>query len=125
MGSRLKHTFLRPIPHLFSDWIGLLIARIWSGKLRKELTVKVTDAFLTILLNGMDLAFCLIKDYRKNIKDFEGRYLFRTAGNRVAAAATFKDGAMTTHDDAIADWDVRGNLRECRRAECLYILRGS
>jgi hypothetical protein len=106
MTSRLKRILLRPIPYLFSDRVGLFIARLWSKRLREELYGKVTDKFLEFLLRGMDLAFCLSKGYRKNIKDFEGRYLFRTADHLVAVAATFKDGDMKVHEEAIDDWNV-------------------
>ena len=106
MTSRLKRPSLRPIPYLFSDRVGLFITKLWSKRLREQLYGKVTDKFLELLLGGMDLAFCLSKGYRKNIKDFEGRYLFRTADNLVAAAVTFKDGDMEVHQEAIDDWDV-------------------
>ena len=106
MASRTKRTLLRPIPYVFSDRVGLFITKLCSKNLRKELYGEVTDEFLELLLRGMDLAFCLSKGYRKNIKDFEGRYLFRTAGDLVAAAVTFKDGDMEVHQEAIDDWDV-------------------
>ncbi len=106
MASRLKRNLLRPIPYLFSDRAGLFITKLWSKRLIEELYGKVTDKFLEFLLGGMDLAFCLSKGYRKNIKDFEGRYLFRTADNLVAAAATFRDGDMKVHKAAIDDWDI-------------------
>jgi hypothetical protein len=106
MASRLKRSLLRPIPYLFSDRAGLFITKLWSKRLIEELYGKVTDKFLELLLGGMDLAFCLSKGYRKNIKGFEGRYLFRTADDLVAAAATFSDGDMKVHKEAIDDWDI-------------------
>ncbi len=86
--------------------------RRWSKGLIEELSEKVTDKFLESLLAGMDLAFALSKDYRKNIRDFQGRYLFRTANDVVAAAATFKDGDMEYHREAIDDWDVRVTFKD-------------
>lgn len=112
MASRLKRILLRPIPYLFSDRAGLFIAKLWTKRLRQELYGKVTDKFLELLLRGMDLAFCLSKGYRKNIKDFEGRYLFRTADHLVAAAATFKDGDMEVHEEPIDDWNVRITFKD-------------
>ncbi len=106
MTSRLKRILLRSIPYLFSDRAGLFLTKLWSKRLIEELYGKVTDKFLELLLGAMDLAFCLSKGYRKNIKRFEGRYLFRTADNLVAAAVTFKDGDMEVHQKAIDDWDV-------------------
>jgi hypothetical protein len=112
MDTKLKHIVSRPIPYLFSDTINNVITRLFLRKLRKELVGKATDIFLELLLMGMDLAFYLSKGYRKNIKDFEGRYLFRTADDVVAAAATFKDGDMEVHKEAIDDWDVRVTFKD-------------
>ena len=112
MYSRLKRILLRLIPYLFSERTGLFITKICSKGLREELSGKVTDKLLELLLSGMDLAFCLSKGYRRNIKDFEGRYLFRTTDNLVAATATFKDGDMEVHEEAIDDWDVRITFKD-------------
>jgi hypothetical protein len=112
MSTKLKRILLRPIPYLFSDAIGNFITRLFLRKLRKELVGKVTDTFLESLLSGMDLAFYLSKGYRKNIKDFEGRYLFRTADDVVAAAATFKHGDMKVHKEAIDDWNVMVTFKD-------------
>ena len=112
MAIILKRALLRLIPYIFSDRVGDFITRLWSRKLREELYGKVTDRFLELLLRGMDLAFCLSKGYRKNIKGFNGRYLFRTADNLVAAAATFKDGDMQVHEESTDDWDVRVTFKD-------------
>jgi hypothetical protein len=112
MTSRPKRTLLRSIPYLFSDRAGLFIAKLRSKRLSEELCGKVTDRFLELLLSGMDLAFCLSKGYRKNIRDFEGRYLFRTADRLVATAATFKEGDMEVHEEAIEDWNVRITFKD-------------
>jgi hypothetical protein len=108
MSPKLKRILLRPIPHLFSDVAGDFTARLLSKRLREELGGTVTDKFLDLLLAGMDLAFALSKGYRKNIRDFEGRYLFRSADKHIASAAIFKDGDMQVDPEgAIDDWDVR------------------
>ena len=112
MAFVLKRALLRLIPYIFSDKVGGFITRLWSRKLREELYGKVTDRFLELLLRGMDLAFYLSKGYRKNIKGFEGRYLFRTADNLVAATANFKDGDMQVHEESIDDWDVRVTFKD-------------
>jgi hypothetical protein len=111
MAFRLR-SLLRPIPYILSDWTGFCIARIRSSKLIKELSVKATDDFLDLLLDGMDLAFFLSKGYRKNITGFEGRYLFTTAEGDVAGSAIFKNGDMKTPQDAIEDWDVKVTFKD-------------
>ncbi len=112
MKIKMKRFLLRPIPYVFTDIVGLLITRLWSRKLRKELYGKVTDKFLEFLLGGMDLAFFLSKGFRENIKDFNGRYLFRTANNLVTVGATFNKGDMTLHKEGIDDWDIRVTFKD-------------
>lgn len=70
----------------------------------------VTDNFITLLLRGMDLFFCLTQDddFQRNLENFEGRYFFKTADadETIKASATFSNSDMYVHEDAIADWDV-------------------
>ncbi|MFQ5900069.1 MAG: hypothetical protein ACE5IH_00745 [Thermodesulfobacteriota bacterium] len=86
--------------------------RLWTRKLKEELCGVVTDKFLELLLGGMDIAFCLSKGFRKNIEGFKGRYLFRTADDLVAASATFNNGNMEVHSEAIEDWDVMVTFKD-------------
>ncbi len=65
------------------------------------------DALLEILLHGMDIAFWMSRGYRRNIRNFAGRYLFRTQKDDVAASVLFDNGDMRVKKDAIQDWDVR------------------
>jgi len=110
MTSKLQRSLLIPISYILSDWLTFHIAKILSSrlrKLRKELSGKITDDFLDILLDGMSLAFCLCKGYRKNIENFEGRYLLGTSDGSVVSSAIFRNGDMETPEDAIDDWNVR------------------
>lgn len=83
------------------------VLRTFSRRLVKQLEGEVTDDFVELLLSGMKLAFWLSPDYRRNLSDFRGRYLFQTKDGAVAAGATFQDGKMRVHEDAIADWNVK------------------
>lgn len=112
MASRLKKSVIKPVGYLLPDKLGNLITRLFSKRLIDELLGEVTDKFLEILLYGMNFAFWLSRGYRKNIKDFEGRYLFRTADNVVAASAIFKDGDMDVCSDAIDGWNVRITFKD-------------
>ena len=107
MNSKFKRALLRPIPYLFSDSTGRLLIKRWSKDLTKQIYGRVTDKFLELLLKGMDLAFYLSKGYRKNIKDFKARYVFRTHDQLVGATANFRDGDMSVHEGAQDDWDAR------------------
>jgi len=112
MASKLKNIVLKSVSYIFSDRIGMVVTRLCSKRLKNQLEGIVTDKFLELLLRGMDLCFCLCKDYRRNIKDFEGRYLFRTADNRVAASATFANANMKVHEGPISEWDIRVTFRD-------------
>ena len=78
-----------------------------ARKLKKQLTEKVTDDFLDLLLTAMDVSFCLSSDYRRNIKGFEGGYLFKTSAGGVASGAVFKNSNMKVHKEGIDDWDIK------------------
>jgi len=112
MRSKFKRTILGSISHLLTDSIGNFITRFFSKRLEKELLGELTDECLELLLEGMELAFCLSKGYRRNIKKFKGAYLLRTGDNLVITSITFDRGKMTVYEDAIADWDVRVTIKD-------------
>jgi hypothetical protein len=108
MASRIKRTLWNLIPSFFSE----RVLRRWWGRLINELEGSLTDKFLELLLDGMDLAFILFKDFRSNIENFRGQYVFRTADNVVAKSATFADGNMQVHETAVEDWDARITFKD-------------
>ncbi len=112
MFSFFKRLVLRPIPQLFSDKAGSAVLRFVTRSLGKQLTGRLTDEFLGLLLRGMDLAFDLNKQYRKNIIDFNARYLFTTGDGKVVASATFAGNNMKYVDRAIPDWDIKVTFKD-------------
>ena len=98
------------------------MTNVWLKRLENEMLGELTDEFHELLLRVMVLAFSIDKaldlslspfeGYRKNIEGFKGRYLFRTADNRVAASAIFKDSDMRVEDDPIDSWDVRVTFKD-------------
>ncbi len=76
-------------------------------ELQRELGGRVTGRFLDVLLAGMEASFALSPGYRKNIQDFRGRYVFRTADGLVATSCIFSGGMMTVQQGAIEEWDAR------------------
>ena len=112
MASKINRRILRQIPNIFSDNAGFFFIKFWLRDLRKELEGRVTDKFIELLLMGLNLAFDLSKSFRKNIRNFEGRYLFRTTDNLVAASAIFKNGNMDVRDETIDDWDARISFKD-------------
>jgi hypothetical protein len=83
-----------------------------SKPLIEQLCGSATDALVGLLLRGMDLAFCLSRAYRRNIKNFEGRYLFTTTDGSVVESATFTDSNMHVQHDGIRDWDVKVTFKD-------------
>ncbi len=74
----------------------------------------LTDGFLELLLNVMNLAFRFDGNFRRNIEGFHGRYLFRSKDGAIAAGAIFSDGRMTVTRDAIEDANVTVTFRDER-----------
>lgn len=112
MAPKISRRILRQIPNIFSDSAGSFFIKLWLRDLRKELEGIATDKFIELLLMGLSLAFDLSKSFRKNIRNFEGRYLFRTTDNLVAASAVFKNGDMDVPDKTIDDWDTRISFKD-------------
>jgi hypothetical protein len=86
----------------------------FTKKLRNQLLGTITDEFVKLLLKGMDWFFLLTPDarFRENLKNFNGRYLFKTANETVMNSATFSNGNMRVHDHAIDDWDVKVTFKD-------------
>ena len=61
------------------------------------------EKFLEVLLKLMGLVFCLDKDFRRNIRDFNGRYLFRSQDRQITVAAVFKDNRLKVTEEEIGD----------------------
>jgi hypothetical protein len=106
MASTFIKTLLWPVSRLVSDDTAISVVRRLVGGLPKELAGEVTDKFLELLLEGMDLGFRLSPDFRENLWGFRGRYVFRTADGAVAVSAGFQNGDMKVHKEAIPDWNV-------------------
>jgi len=94
-GSRLKNSLLFRIPAI-PNRAGGYVTRLTQKTLVKGMKgeVKVTNDFLDLLMMAMDMAFSVMKDYRKNIENFEGCYHFETRKGDVQSGAIFKDGRM-------------------------------
>ncbi|MBW1855457.1 MAG: hypothetical protein JRJ00_12395 [Deltaproteobacteria bacterium] len=129
MIARLKRSlariFKRTVSRIVSyinEGAGLALIKRFCKNLLNQLPGKATDKFLELLLDGMDLAFSVLPGYSKNIKDFKGRYLFKTKeieteSNRpvVDAAVIFKNGKMKVDRKPKDDpdkWDVRVTFKD-------------
>jgi len=105
--QRVLEKIFRLLPPRWSDGL----TRLFSGRLKRQIEVQVTDDLLGLLLGVMDLAFVISKDFRRNIKGFRGKYVFATepAGGAgvVEESIAFADGAMRRFDDALSDYNVK------------------
>lgn len=98
------------LPGPLANWTLSRFARQVMNELRGE----ATDAFLELLLRGMDLALNLSRDFRRNIENFDARYVFRTADGRVHATADFARGDMKVSPRAEDRWNVRVTFANTR-----------
>ncbi len=89
MLRNIKRVVLKGLSYLFSERVANWFARFFTKRLVDEFRGAATDKFLELLLLGMDIAFCLSRTYRKNLKDFEAIYVFETDGGRVNTSALF------------------------------------
>jgi len=73
---------------------------------------KLADGFLELLLDMMRLAFLFDSRFRRNIEDFQGRYLFRSKDGSIAAGAIFSHGRMAVSREAIENPNVAVTFRD-------------
>jgi len=98
----------RVLPNRAQDWL----VRSFSQPLVSQLTGKLTDQFLEVLLGGMSLAFTFSRDYRRNIEGFSATYVYTTRDGSVACSAVFDRGKMRMHREALPSWQTRVVFRD-------------
>jgi len=96
------------LPNRTQDWL----VRACSQPLVSQLSGKLTDQFLEILLGGRSLAFALSRDYRRNIQGFRATYVYTTRDGSVACSAVFDNGRMRMHREALPSWQTRIVFRD-------------
>ena len=107
MTSVWRRFILRPISNMFNG-ADAFFTRFRAWGLKKQVLGTATDKMIELLLKGMDLFFYVTwdDDFRRHLKNFNGRYYFKTEDETVKVSATFSKGDMRVHEDAIDDWDV-------------------
>lgn len=66
----------------------------------------VADTFLETLLRLMALVLTFDHDFRRNIKGFKGRYLFKSKDGGVTAGAIFENSRLTVSSGAVANTNI-------------------
>ena len=64
------------------------------------------EEFLEILLKLMGLVFWVDKDFRRNIENFNGRYLFCSQDRKLTVAAIFKNNRLKVMEKEIKDTNI-------------------
>ena len=65
-----------------------------ADKFIESIGSELAEGFLDLLLRLMSLVFMVNKKFRRNIEDFNGRYLFMSKDKRITRAAIFQNGKM-------------------------------
>ena len=114
MLSSIKRTAFRKLSG--SERFGSFLVRSWgpSRKLKRMLRNEESDGLLWVLFRVMDFAFCLSKDYGRNIKNFDGQYWFDTRDGEFSEGVIFRNGYMNIAEGELLNPDVRITFENSR-----------
>ena len=80
-----------------------VIFQKWLDNMQSE----SAEDFLELLLKSMSLVFELnLKDFRKNIEGFTGRYLFTSKDKGITVSVVFDKGKMKVYEATIDGADI-------------------
>jgi len=111
MGA-IRQAVLRAASAILPERVQDSLVPRFCGDLKSELNETLTDGFLEALLRGMQVAFALSRNYRRNIEDFAAVFVFRTRDDRVGATAVFKNGRLTVESKPRPVFDTRISFRD-------------
>ena len=83
-----------------------LRARLAKNRLVQAITTEATEEFLKILLKAMSLVALVDGHFRRNIENFEARYLFKTRDNEVTVSVLFENNRMKVREKIIEGTNV-------------------
>jgi len=63
-------------------------------KFVKTLESEFAEEFLDVLLKLMGLVFCIDKDFRRNIENFDAKYVFKDKSGDIIISAVFKNSKL-------------------------------
>ncbi|RJX26032.1 MAG: hypothetical protein C4531_16385 [Desulfurivibrio sp.] len=87
--------------------------KLWQ-RLQNSFSSEVAEEFLQTLLTLMQFVFVVNADYRRNLKNFEGRYQFCSKDGEVTIAALFHDNRMEVMEKKIDKPDITITFRDGR-----------
>lgn len=111
MVSKRRHGLFLLAPRCFPVRLGAWAAKGLPRTAGESLENMWTEWFLKLFLCFFRLSFRLFPELRKNIEDFEAKYVFKTRDGAVRESAIFKrDGnggpVMMCEDEPVPDPDV-------------------
>lgn len=84
------------------DWINKTAQKKLWADFEKCFSTEFAEEFLQTLLTLMQIVFVLNHEYRRNIKNFNGRYQF-CSEDGLQVSAIFHNGRMKVEDDILID----------------------
>ncbi len=81
-------------------------AKSIAERFLQSLESEFVDESLFLLLSLFCLVFKVDKNFRKNIENFNGRYLFNSRDKKVEVGVVFKNGKMKVESSGISKADV-------------------
>jgi hypothetical protein len=87
--------------------------KLWE-KFQNSFSSEVAEEFLQTLLTLMQIVFVVNHEYRRNIKNFEGRYQFCSKDGEVTIAAVFHNNRMDVLEKKIDKPDITITFRDGR-----------
>jgi len=85
--------------------------KLWE-KFNNSFTSEVAEEFLQTLLTLMQIVFVVNHEYRRNIKNFDGRYQFCSKDGEVTIATVFHNGRMDVMEKMIDKPDITITFRD-------------
>lgn len=72
------------------------------------------EEFLQLLLKAMKLVFFIDKDFRRNIENFNGRYLFCSKDRSITVAAVFENGRLKVSEEEIDNTNMTVTFKNAK-----------
>lgn len=112
MFMQLRNKVLSALSFLLSDGLAQRVSKLFTRRFVEQVRTSATDDFLELLLKAMNLAFCLSRAYRRELRDFAAKYVFATSDGKVGATARFYDGHMHVDEEPSEDFTVRVRFKD-------------
>ncbi len=104
---------------MWNKIVNFLLARSFrldriGGQLADRLGAEATEEVFKLLLHGMELAFCVDAEFRRNLDGFAAGYLFASADGPINVAVTYGKRRMCVREGTLAKPNVRVDFRDYR-----------